>query len=133
MLDKRTIRLMKFRTLPLVIVSLLVSTASMPAGAPAATNSTPVVKADAKATTDKATDWGALFKMHWQNRVRPFKEENLEWQHVVLLGDSITEGFEVSKYFPGRRALNRGIGVDVIGKGMPSDDPGDVLQRLGTS
>src|SRR5215212_9732111 len=70
-----------------------------------------------------ATDWNALFKLHWQNRVRAFKEQNLAWQNVVLLGDSITEGFDVTKHFPGRRVLNRGIGADVIGTTMPTDDP----------
>ena len=48
-------------------------------------------------------DLGAMFKMHWENRVRAFKEQNLAWQNVVLLGDSITEGFDVTKYCPGRR------------------------------
>jgi lysophospholipase L1-like esterase len=78
-------------------------------------------------------DWGALFKLHWQNRVKAFKEQNLSLQNVVLLGDSITEGFDVGKYFPGRRILNRGIGADVIGNNMPSDDPRGVLQRLDNS
>lgn len=78
-------------------------------------------------------DWEALFKMHWENRVRAFKEQNLAWQNVVLLGDSITEGFEVTKYFPGRRVVNRGIGADVIGNEMPAGDPRGVLQRLDNS
>lgn len=75
-------------------------------------------------------DWAALFKMHWQNRVRAFQEQNELLQNVVLVGDSITEGFEVAKYFPGRRVLNRGIGADVIGNALPPDDPRGVLQRL---
>jgi lysophospholipase L1-like esterase len=77
--------------------------------------------------------WAELFKIHWQNRVRSFKEQNLAWQNVVLLGDSITEGFDVTKHFPGRRVLNRGIGADVIGNNMPPDDPRGVLQRLDNS
>ena len=79
------------------------------------------------------SDWSALFKMHWQNRVRAFKEQNLAWGNTVLLGDSITEGFDVAKHFPGRRVLNRGIGADVIGNAMPADDPRGVLQRLDDS
>jgi lysophospholipase L1-like esterase len=78
-------------------------------------------------------DWGAIFKLHWQNRVKSFQEQNQAWRNVVLLGDSITEGFDVSKYFPGRRVLNRGIGADVIGNDMPADDPRGVLQRLENS
>lgn len=78
-------------------------------------------------------DWGALFKMHWQNRVRAFSEQTQAWQNMVLLGDSITEGFDVAKFFPGRRVLNRGIGADVIGNALPPDDPRGVLQRLDCS
>jgi lysophospholipase L1-like esterase len=78
-------------------------------------------------------DWAALFRIHWQNRVKAFKEQNEQLQNVVLLGDSITEGFEVAKYFPGRRLLNRGIGADVIGNAMSADDPRGVLQRLNES
>jgi lysophospholipase L1-like esterase len=78
-------------------------------------------------------DLGALLRMHWETRVRAFKEQNLSWQNVVLLGDSITEGFEVTKYFPGWRVLNRGIGADVIGNDMPAGDPRGVLQRLDNS
>lgn len=88
---------------------------------------------NAPSATKAPVDWAALFRARWQDRVRAFKEENLEWQHVVLLGDSITEGFDVAKYFPGRRVLNRGIGADVIGNNMPSDDPRGLLQRLDAS
>ena len=83
--------------------------------------------------TSKPVDWNALFKVHWQNRVGEFKDQNLGWQNVVLLGDSITEGFDVRKYFPGRRIVNRGIGADVIGNDMAKDDPRGVLQRLDNS
>src|ERR1700744_992246 len=38
-----------------------------------------------------------FFKMHWDNRVTAFKQENQAWQNVVMLGDSITEGFDVQK------------------------------------
>ncbi len=87
---------------------------------------------DAKAKP-AAVDWGGIFKAHWQNRVRAHQEQNLAWRNVVLLGDSITEGFDVAKHFPGLRVLNRGIGADVIGNAMPKDDPRGVLQRLDSS
>jgi len=80
-----------------------------------------------------AVDLLALFKFHYENRVKSFKEQNQVYQNVVLVGDSITEGFEVPKYFPGRRVLNRGIGGDVIGNALPADDPRGVLQRLDAS
>jgi lysophospholipase L1-like esterase len=85
------------------------------------------------AETNKPVDWGALFIMHWNNRVGDFKEQNLAWQNVVLLGDSITEGFEVQKYFSGCRVINRGIGADMIGNAMAAGDPRGVLQRLDNS
>jgi lysophospholipase L1-like esterase len=78
-------------------------------------------------------DLGALFKMHYTTRVRAFKEQNQQLQYVVLLGDSVTEGFDVPKYFPGRRVLNRGIGADVIGNALPEDDSRGVLRRLDES
>jgi lysophospholipase L1-like esterase len=78
-------------------------------------------------------DLGALFRMHWNNRVKGFQQQNEQLQFVVLLGDSITEGFEVAKYLPGRRVLNRGIGADVIGNDLPDDDNRGVLKRLDES
>lgn len=81
----------------------------------------------------KPVDLGALFKMHYTNRVRAFKEQNEQLRYVVLLGDSITEGFETEKYFPGRRVLNRGIGADVIGNALPADDNRGILRRMDES
>lgn len=78
-------------------------------------------------------DLGAIFRMHYANRVRSFQEQNLVYQNVVLLGDSITEGFDVTKNFPRRRVLNRGISADVIGNALPADDNRGVLKRLGES
>lgn len=71
--------------------------------------------------------------MHYVNRTTAFKEQNLALQNVVLLGDSITEGFNVTKFLLGRRILNRGIGADVIGNAMKEGDPRGVLQRLDNS
>lgn len=81
----------------------------------------------------KPVDIGALFRMHWTNRVNGFRMQNEPFQNVVLLGDSITEGFDVGKYFPGRRVLNRGIGADVIGNDLPETDNRGVLKRLNES
>jgi len=92
----------------------------------------PEKKAEAAPSTPPV-DLGALFKMHYANRVRAFKDENLLLQNIVLLGDSITEGFDVPTYFPGRRVLNRGIGGDVIGNALPQDDLRGVLRRMDES
>lgn len=75
----------------------------------------------------------ALFQLHYENRVKSFREQNRVYQNVILLGDSITEGFEVDRYFPGRRVLNRGIGADVIGNNLPETDKRGVLKRLDES
>ena len=52
----------------------------------------------------------AFFKQHWINLVNDYREQNKKGypeKNVVLLGDSITEGFKVDKYFPDRHVLNR--------------------------
>ena len=90
-------------------------------------------KASAEAKPAPPVDLGALFRMHWTNRTNAFRMQNEQLQFVVLLGDSITEGFEVAKYLPGRRVLNRGIGADVIGNDLPADDNRGVLKRLDES
>jgi len=93
----------------------------------AQTNSPP------KTNAAPPVDMGAMFRMHWDNQVRLFKEQNQVWRNVVLLGDSITEGFNVTKYLPGRRVLNRGIGADIIGNALPADDHRGILRRLDNS
>jgi lysophospholipase L1-like esterase len=112
-------------------VLLLIPAGSRADEATATSASTPAEPAKPAATPP--VDFAALFKMHYGNRVKAFKDQNQQLQYVVLLGDSITEGFEVAKYLPGRRVLNRGIGADVIGNAMPKDDPRGVLKRLDES
>ncbi|BBO35422.1 GDSL-type esterase/lipase family protein [Lacipirellula parvula] len=87
----------------------------------------------AEAKPAPPVDMAAIFKLHWNNRVTAFRQQNEQLQFVVLLGDSITEGFEAAKYFPGRRVLNRGISADMIGNDLPADDNRGVLKRLDES
>jgi lysophospholipase L1-like esterase/dienelactone hydrolase len=87
-------------------------------------------RGDAPARSEPQVDLGAMFRMHYANRVRSFQEQNLAYQNVVLVGDSITEGFDVTKLLPGRRVLNRGIGADIIGNALPADDKRGVLARM---
>lgn len=87
----------------------------------------------AEAKPAPPVDMAALFRMHWTNRTNAFRMQNEQLQFVVLLGDSITEGFDVAKYLPGRRVLNRGIGADVIGNDLPAEDNRGVLKRLDES
>jgi lysophospholipase L1-like esterase len=71
--------------------------------------------------------------MHYTQRVGEFRNQNQIYQNVLLVGDSITEGFDVEKYLPGRRVINRGIGADVIGNGLAEDDKRGVLKRIDES
>jgi lysophospholipase L1-like esterase len=119
------------------IVALLAALAGVAILTPLARAQTADAKekapAEAKPVAQPPVDLGALFRMHYANRVRAFQEQNQQLRYVVLLGDSITEGFDVPTYFPGRRVLNRGIGADVIGNALPDDDPRGVLRRLDES
>ncbi len=86
-------------------------------------------------------DYAALFKQHWIDRVNSFREQNktflrereITTHNVILLGDSITEGFHVDKYFPDRHVLNRGIGADIIGNKLPESDKRGILRRMDES
>jgi lysophospholipase L1-like esterase len=108
-------------------------THGQPPAAPAAAAKAPAAEPAAAKPAAPAVDLGALFKMHYATRVRAFGDQNQQLQYAVLLGDSITEGFDVKKHFPGRRVLNRGIGADVIGNDMAADDPRGVLRRMNES
>jgi lysophospholipase L1-like esterase len=120
------------RTLLAVLTVSALFAASANSQEAAVKEEAPPEKAAAK-ESPPPVDLGALFKMHYATRVRAFKEQNQQLQYVVLLGDSITEGFDVRTYFAGRRVLNRGIGADVIGNALPDDDPRGVLKRLDES
>src|SRR5215213_5149727 len=68
------------------------------------TSAPPATKkaAPAPAPAD-APNWGEIFKLHYKNRVKSFREQNKDLKtskNVILLGDSITEGFDIAKYFP---------------------------------
>ncbi|MCC6491834.1 MAG: hypothetical protein IT424_02315 [Pirellulales bacterium] len=108
----------------------VLNVASTAATEPAATGTEPTSGQQQPAP---AADLRPLFRMHFDNRLRSFREQNAVYRNVVLLGDSITEGFDVELYFPGRRVLNRGIGGDVIGNGLPQDDHRGLLRRLDES
>jgi len=85
------------------------------------------------ATAQAQTDWVA----YYQRRVAEFERENQQLapdaEHVVLVGDSITEGWKqggrTARYLPrlAGRVLNRGIGSDRVGP------PRGVLSRMDAS
>ena len=63
---------------------------------------------------EKKEDWAAIFKQHYEDRCAHFEEENKTAQDidVVFLGDSLTEGYDVVRFYPEYKVLNRGIGGD---------------------
>jgi lysophospholipase L1-like esterase len=52
--------------------------------------------------------------MHWQQRNKQFNSEyhNLPEGRIIFLGNSITEGFDLNKYFPDEAPINRAIAGD---------------------
>jgi lysophospholipase L1-like esterase len=78
----------------------------------------------------------AFYKQHWIDLVKSYREQNKKGypeKNVILLGDSITEGFNVAKYFPDRHVLNRGISSDVMGNKLPESDNRGILRRMDES
>lgn len=76
-------------------------------------------KAIMEESTQEVEDSGNWFYVHYRNRMNLFKKENAELlpeaKNYVFVGDSITEGFPLTRYFQGKRVLNRGISGDGIG------------------
>ena len=120
------------QNLAAIILLLLVH-----AWAAAQTTATKTEPAPAKKPAPNLADF---FKQHWTNRVKEFRDENKRFKtqksavpNVILLGDSITEGFNVKKYFANHPVLNRGISADVIGNDLPKTDNRGILRRLDES
>jgi len=70
----------------------------------------------------------AWLENHRQERLSLFKSENkhlVDQRYIILLGNSITEGFPVTKYFANQPVLNRGIVADHTGI-----EGHGILQRL---
>ena len=53
---------------------------------------------------------------YWQKRTTLFKNEaeTMDTSKVIFLGNSITEGFDLEKFFSGSKPINRGISGDHI-------------------
>ncbi|MCX7000562.1 MAG: GDSL-type esterase/lipase family protein [Candidatus Sumerlaeota bacterium] len=84
---------------------------------------------------EKATPRPAVNKWvrYYFDRIEIFQKENAslkdsKWKNIVLLGDSLTEGFDAQKYLPGRHFVNRGIVSDHVGTGERG-----ILRRLDSS
>jgi lysophospholipase L1-like esterase len=101
-----------------------------------AETSAPTAPATKKPAAKPTPNYGALFKQHWIDLVKSYRDQNKKGypeKNVVLLGDSITEGFNVRKNFPDRHVLNRGIGADIIGNKLPESDKRGILRRMDES
>jgi lysophospholipase L1-like esterase len=118
-------------TAGVLTLSVLFANSAYKSYAAESTTAEPPTKKAAPAAP--APDMRALFQMHYGLRVNNFRDQNQIFQNVVFVGDSITEGFDLQKFFPNHRMLNRGIGADVIGNALKPDDKRGVLKRLDES
>lgn len=57
-----------------------------------------------------------IFKEYYESKIQLFEEENKLYEpnqvDVVFIGDSLTDGCDLSLYYPNYLTLNRGIGGD---------------------
>ena len=96
--------------LPLLSTALLV-----PAGAPgqlveqfAPPRANCCLPATAKSLADQLQDWNQLGRYYADNQ--RLQQLPADPGRVVFLGDSITDGWRLAQYFPGKPYVNRGIG-----------------------
>jgi lysophospholipase L1-like esterase len=61
----------------------------------------------AQSLADQLQDWNQIGRYH-EDDVR-LQAQPAEKGRVVFLGDSITDGWKLAQYFPGKRYVNRGI------------------------
>jgi lysophospholipase L1-like esterase len=64
--------------------------------------------ATARNLSDQMLDWNQLGRFHAADE--ELKKQPAASGRVVFLGDSITEGWPLDQYFPGKPYVNRGIG-----------------------
>jgi lysophospholipase L1-like esterase len=62
----------------------------------------------AQTLASQLQDWNQLGRYHSDNE--KLKAQPADPQRVVFLGDSITDGWKLNQYFPGKPYVNRGIG-----------------------
>jgi lysophospholipase L1-like esterase len=65
----------------------------------------------ARSLADQLQDWNQLGRYHQANE--QLKQQPVPSGRVVFIGDSITDGWNLSESFPGKPYVNRGIGGQV--------------------
>jgi lysophospholipase L1-like esterase len=65
----------------------------------------------AKSLADQLQDWNQLGRYYASNR--ELKKQPADPKRVVFMGDSITDGWHLDEYFPGKPYVNRGISGQV--------------------
>ena len=66
--------------------------------------------------TRRNEEFMAAMREYYENKVAFFAEENKLYSpgevDVAFIGDSLTDGYDIVKYYPEYKVLNRGIGGD---------------------
>lgn len=99
---------MKKRTIVLLsVLGAILLTASI---------ATPIVVTTVVKQKQKENEIRKLVKEYYNNKVESFKQENEELKgknvDVTFIGDSLTDLYDVKKYYPQYTVANRGIGGD---------------------
>ena len=59
-------------------------------------------------------EWAALVQAYRDAKMEQYRRENAEYEDyevdVAFLGDSLTDGYDLEKYYPNLTVINRGIG-----------------------
>src|SRR3974377_2236190 len=65
----------------------------------------------AKSLADQLQDWNQIGRYNAANK--ELKKQPADSKRVVFMGDSITDGWRLEEYFPGKPYVNRGISGQV--------------------
>ena len=65
----------------------------------------------ARTLADQLQDWNQLGRYHADNQ--ELLKQPMDAKRVVFMGDSITDGWRLAEYFPGKPYVNRGISGQV--------------------
>lgn len=69
-----------------------------------------------QAEKQEKEDWAALVKLYYDNKLEMYEEENATLKpgeiDVAFIGDSLTDMYDLEKFYPDIHTTNRGIGGD---------------------